>query len=179
VRVETWRIIPGYQGLYEVSDHGRVRSLDRVVQRGDVRQPRRGVVLSPGWSHDGYALVVLADVAHRRRTWRVHQLVLLAFVGPRPEGHEGLHADGNPGNNIPSNLSWGTSAENRADTIRHGRANGRGEKHAQAKLSAKQVENIRAELARGVRGSVVASTYGMSPSQISDIKNNRAWRACA
>lgn len=114
---EEWRPVVGHFGAYEVSDRGRVRSLDRtVVHRTGFRQRRRGQVRKSVRQKNGYFSVLLPD---RRRY--VHILVLEAFVGPCPPGHETLHHDGDPSNNDLTNLRYGTPSENAYDKIRHGR----------------------------------------------------------
>ncbi|WP_211339176.1 NUMOD4 motif-containing HNH endonuclease [Salana multivorans] len=114
---ETWLPVVGYEGLYEVSDRGRVRSLDRLSAAG---APQRGRVLRPSIAKGGYPMVSLyRDRGRSTRT--VHRLVLLAFVGPEPEGAEACHRDGNPTNNALPNLYWGTHSENMHDAVRHGR----------------------------------------------------------
>lgn len=106
---EEWLPIPGYEGYYEVSNLGRVRRCPQIM--------------SPGKGARGHLSVFLTksdDPMLKERTHRVHQLVLKAFVGPRPEGKWGLHKDGNPANNCVDNLYWGTPKENAQDAIRHG-----------------------------------------------------------
>lgn len=78
-----------------------------------------GVELAPGVRKDGRLSVVL-NREGRRRTRLIHQLVLEAFVGPRPNGMEGCHNDGICTNNVWTNLRWDTRAGNAADTKRHG-----------------------------------------------------------
>lgn len=115
--VERWLPIPGYEGSYEVSDRGRVRSLDRIVVRSDGREIRcKGKVLSQGVHPKGYLGVRLCG-----KTKKVHRLVLEAFVGPCPDGMECCHNNGIPGDNKLTNLRWGTRIENAADVRRHGR----------------------------------------------------------
>lgn len=118
---EKWLPVVGHEGAYEVSSRGRVRSLDRVVTYCDGRQcARPGKMLTPVWS---------GKARHRRlsvklpsgKTHTVHTLVLTAFVGPRPEGAEGCHNDGDPANNRVENLRWDTHTENMRDALRQGR----------------------------------------------------------
>jgi hypothetical protein len=113
---ERWRPVVGHEGAYEVSDHGRVRSLDRRVplrENWTRFAPGRDLHL---WKHPrGYLHVNIAG-----RTTPVHRLVLEAFVGPAPEGTEGLHWNDDPADNRLQNLRWGSRPENEADKIRNG-----------------------------------------------------------
>lgn len=114
-----WQPVVGYEGLYEVSREGRVRSLDRVKRNrwGEYVQP--GVELRASSAGDGYAKVALTKDG-KLRTRRVHILVLEAFVGRRPDGMQACHNDGNQGNNCIENLRWDTVSANTYDKIRHG-----------------------------------------------------------
>lgn len=121
---EEWRLIPGYAGLYEASDQGRVRSLPRTVAFVDGRSrtwPAQMLGMFT-WGDNPHLQVNIN--AHGRKTKRsVHQLILLTFVGPRPEGPDGKeirHLDGNPLNNALSNLAYGSQSENSHDRVRHG-----------------------------------------------------------
>lgn len=128
--VERWMPVIGYEGLYEVSDHGRVRSLDRVVVGRDKVgnpheriQPGRLMRLHP--CAFGYLRVELRGLDGRagRRSFAVHRLVLGAFVGPPlTDRHEVRHhPDPDPSNNHLANLRWGTHSENVRDTVNAGR----------------------------------------------------------
>lgn len=118
---ESWRDIDGYAGYYQVSNLGRVRSLNRIVPHA-VNGMRRvpGKVLRPVRSNrDGY------HVVHLRKdgvSWsvRVHRLVLTAWVGPCPDGCECLHGPNGRDDNSVSNLRWGSHAENMSDKCRDG-----------------------------------------------------------
>lgn len=116
---ETWRPITGWESLYEVSDHGRVRSFDRMVPaKGGAQAVRRGRMLTT-YLNNGYPHVRLRNGAVTRRA-NVHTLVLEEFVGPSPDGFEGCHGDGNPLNCHLSNLRWDTHSANMIDAIIHG-----------------------------------------------------------
>lgn len=120
---ERWRAIPGYEGLYEASSEGRIRSLDREVRTGiDARRVIKGRILSQVPGAYGYLLVGLyLRGGGKRRTYAVHSLVVATFHGPRPsEDHECCHWDNDRTNNRASNLRWGTRSENRDDQRRHG-----------------------------------------------------------
>ncbi|MEW1706979.1 NUMOD4 motif-containing HNH endonuclease [Microbacterium sp. NPDC089190] len=120
---ERWLPVPGWDGLYEVSDEGRVRSLARVVMRRNgvaLRVRSRDLVASP--EPNGHLQVSLKSPGVRSQR-RIHQLVLEAFVGPRPPGHETCHNDGDPSNNRLENLRWDTQSENTRDRVVHGTHN--------------------------------------------------------
>lgn len=121
---ERWAPLPGYGDVYEVSDHGNVRSLDRIVNGPfGCKQLARGRQLRPRINTDGRRAVCLSlDGAERQRL--VAQLVLEAFVGPRPSaGMHACHSDGNKLNDTLANLRWDTAAANVADAVRHGTHN--------------------------------------------------------
>lgn len=128
---ETWRPIVGYEGLYEVSDMGRVRSVDRTVWRDGPQYSTphqltyRGQLISLQRQMLGYVGVVLWK-GGQPRSLRVHRLVLEAFVGAQPGGMETLHGNGVRHDNRLVNLRWGTWEENYADRVRHGTAPGTG-----------------------------------------------------
>lgn len=115
---EIWKPALGWEGLYEVSDQGRVRSVDRIDCSG---KRRRGRILKPG-DKSGYLAVNLSCNGRSRLT-SVHVLVLEAFVGPRPPGMVSCHGVGGAHDNRPTNLRWDTCAENNRDVVRHGHHN--------------------------------------------------------
>lgn len=123
VTQEQWRSVSGFEGIYEVSDQGRVRSLDRLVLLKNGRKRREhGLILKPWKSNrGGYPAVNLAKNGHAKRNYLVHVLVLEAFVGPRPEGFACCHNDGDSANNHLSNLRWDTYSANNHDLVKHGR----------------------------------------------------------
>lgn len=121
---EVWKSTPDYEGLYQVSNHGRVRSLPRTtrfIRNGkEVQGAFPGKILSAAVRHGGGHLYVDLCKEGKVRKWYVHTLVLTAFVGPRPDGMECLHRDGDPTNNRVENLHWNTPSENRLDSVKHG-----------------------------------------------------------
>lgn len=120
-QTETWLPIPGYEGSYEVSDRGQVRSLDRMV--GDSLMPNgrkfvKGRMLQQV-SIKGYEAVSLSR--REKKRGYIHHLVLLAFVGPKPDGLVVRHINGDRLDNRLENLAYGTYSDNNQDTVRHGR----------------------------------------------------------
>ena len=118
---EEWRPVVGYEGLYEVSDLGRVRSLDRVVQRNGFPMELRGVELRQlAAKRGGYPTVNLSRLGVER-VHHVHILMLSAFIGPRPPGDtHGRHLNDISSDNRLANLAWGTRADNQQDMVRNG-----------------------------------------------------------
>jgi hypothetical protein len=115
-----WQPVVSYEGRYEVSDDGRVRSLDCVVPNRYSGRPVKGRELKP-WAKPpgGYLMVNLGHSDKRT----IHRLVLEAFVGPCPIGQEALHANDIATDNRRENLRWGTRSENKIDAVRNGRHN--------------------------------------------------------
>ena len=114
--MEHWKDIHGFEGRYQVSDLGNVRSMPRVVMCGSRHggvHPRRfgGKVLAQAPHPAGYKQLSLY-VDGKQHSFTVHTLVARTFIGPCPDGHEVLHGDHNKINNAASNLSYGTRGEN-------------------------------------------------------------------
>lgn len=160
VTKEQWRDVVGYEGLYKVSDLGKVFG--------------RCKILRPGTERSGHQYVILCKYGTPNKTAKIHRLVLEAFVGPCPEKCECAHRDGNPKNNKLSNLRWATPKENQADRIRHG-TDIRGEDHKNAKLTEMDVRNIKRARIRGNTYRSIAAIYGVSHPLIIRIVQGRAW----
>lgn len=118
--IEKWLPVVGWEGLYEVSDQGRVRSLDRITYgRNGSTRVARGRILTPATGSTGYLTVSLSNRSHHKMRM-VHILVAEAFIGARPAGHYCCHGDGVKLNNNLVNLRWDTPSGNMQDAVRHG-----------------------------------------------------------
>jgi hypothetical protein len=111
--IEIWKPVVGREGEYEVSDQGRVRSLERRVrlvtkQAGETTRRVPPRLLRPGPSRSGHLSVAIG----KGNSCPVHQLVMEAFIGPPPEKHEVLHLNHTPSDNRLVNLKYGTRSEN-------------------------------------------------------------------
>lgn len=111
-----WFPIPNWDGMYEVSIYGEVRSLDRLTTKG---QMIKGKTLALNVTPQGYRMVGLYR-ASQRTPRTVHSLVMEATHGPPPEGMEILHGNGQKDDNRRSNLRYGTRRENSLDKVAHG-----------------------------------------------------------
>jgi len=153
---ESWRQIPGHPG-YEVSDHGRVRSVDRYVEtKNGQRRFYRGQMLRPGKSSNGYFTVALGAGNSRC----VHELVLLAFVGPCPAGNLAYHEDDDPTHNRLSNLRWGTPSENSKNVTRLGKR----------MFTYEEAEDIRQKLNNGGDALALSKELGCTRRHLYHIK---------
>jgi hypothetical protein len=120
---ERWLPVLGYEGTYEVSNLGRVRSVDRVIDQGNCVRWHRGRLLKPARTGP-YPHVFLRTNKwpnSATRTARLHRLVAEAFLEPPPDSTwEVCHNDGDPLNNRAENLRWDSRSENQLDKVRHG-----------------------------------------------------------
>lgn len=170
---EQWRPVVQYEGLYEVSSWGRVRSL--WFLNGSANLPRPVPVVLRTFIHKGgYPSLTLAR-GGIHKTECVHPLVLSAFRGPCPPGHIGGHRDGDPKNNLLTNLSWITRAENEEDKRRHGRML-IGSRNHQSKLTEKKARQIRLLHEQGVSGRKLAEIFSVSDTLIGRIVKRRTWK---
>lgn len=117
---ESWVPVRGYEGAYEVSSHGRVRSLDRIVENNGGKASIKGMPLKANPDVVGYPSVALWRDG-KSKTVRVHRLVASAFVAGEHDDLEVCHGDGDRTNNHFENLRWDTRAANMQDMLEHGR----------------------------------------------------------
>lgn len=117
---EVWKDIPGWEGYYQASTLGRIRSVDRhVLNRGDLHFLKGVILRDAPCGKTGHRGVVLCRDSEPK-TLRVHQLVMWTFRGHQAEGIDVCHNNGNPEGNRLSNLRYGTRADNFADKRIHG-----------------------------------------------------------
>lgn len=168
---EVWMPVPGYEELYEVSSHGRLRRANRS------RLAPAGYVLKPRLTWDGYLRYSLFRQGKYQHI-KAHRLVALAFLGPAPfaGAHVG-HSDGDRCNNLVSNLRWVTQAENEADKKRHGSSRGApaGERHHHARLTAALVQQMRQEAANGDNYRRIARRHAVALLTTYDAITGKTW----
>lgn len=170
---ERWLPIRGYEGLYEVSDMGRVRSLDRVCSDG---KRRKGRILRQGDNSDGY---LLAKLSHRGtvKTKTTHSLVAEAFIGRRPGKGQVNHINGKRADNRVDNLEWVSRSQNMLHAYRVlGSASNVGERNPNTKLDKLAVIEIRVAHAAGASYSELAERHGISGSHVRNIVTRENWK---
>lgn len=179
---ELWRPVLGYEGQYEVSNLGNVRSLR--FRNGKCDTARQTPLPIGGTSRHGYRQCKLAG---RRRF--IHNLVLEAFVGPRPPGTEGAHLNGQKADNRVENLAWKTHIENEADKVQHGtllagdrhparlhpERMAHGARNAATKLTEAQAASILAESAAGASQRALARKNGVSQRTVQHLLRGTTW----
>lgn len=179
--LELWSDIEGYEGHYQVSNLGRVRSLDRgmYVRQDRYKQPRwtnrKGKILNIYLDGKGYQMVrpCLFGIS---KTLMVHRLVATAFV-PNPDGKPAVnHINANHLDNRASNLEWCTTKENNHHTIKLGRkpyANG--SMGLASKLNADQVKIIKSLILAGEHDVAIAKQFNVSRTNIFSIRKGNTW----
>ncbi len=174
-QLEIWVPIKGYEGLYEVSNLGRVKSLDKLRNFRYVgfKNPLKGKLIK-GFDAHGYRRVSLCKNGKYKKIY-IHVLVARAFI-PNPENKpEVNHKDGIKINNRELNLEWNTNKENRDNAVKMGLMI-HGSNHHRAKLSESQVLLIRKQYSKGISGIKIAKEYNMNASTIYDIINRTHWK---
>ena len=171
---EEWRIIPGFGGFYEVSNLGRVRSW-RKCGHGENRKLGIPKILKANVGSCGYPQVMLTAASGAKIWFRVYRLVLLTFVGERPQGKEAAHNNGIKTDNRLENLRYATRSENHLDKIRHGTMLC-GEHHPNARLTNTQVHRIRGLLMVGGCAGEIARQFSVSRHVVRCIKSGETWK---
>lgn len=163
--------VKGYEGLYEVSNMGRVRSLDRTVSAADGRTMHiKSRVLSTAGKSGrdrNYPAVTLWS-ENVGRTVQVHRLVAMAFLGPPQEGMMVDHIDGDTTNNTASNLEWVTCGENNRRAYEIGLKT-----PSHRKLLGIQVREIRSS---ELSGKELAKKFGISRATVSNIRTRKTYK---
>lgn len=148
---EIWKDVVGYEGLYQISSWGRVRSCDRNVithfedDRGDVIMHRRGKLMRISiYKREGYCYISLSK-NNIKKKHKIHRLVAMAFIkNPKPKEFDMInHIDGNVANNNVSNLEWTNNSGNQIHAIETGLNKFVGTNSHWSKLTEEQVRFIR------------------------------------
>ncbi|MEO1690729.1 MAG: NUMOD4 domain-containing protein [Cyanobacteria bacterium J06631_6] len=174
--------IPGYEGYYQVSNYGKVRSLDRVIkEKTGKTQTLKGRVLKLRINPGGYYYIGLGKNG-TKATFAIHQLVAQAFI-PNPYNKKTVnHLDGNKLNNSVANLEWCTYSENLEHAYKTGlrravKSSEVASKNYKRKLTEQQVREIKRLLARGnLTHREIAKKFSVARSTITEIKSGRRWK---
>lgn len=174
LKSEEWRSISGYEGHYEISSLGRVRSLDRYCRSGRLRRARSRRCF-PSWN--GY-LQVQFRVDRVIKLLLVHRLVATNFLGEPPfPGATVNHKDGDKLNNSVENLEWCSQTENLRHARRMGLNRAEGERHYLTKLTAEYVQAIRAWVRTGATRRDIAALYAVDRGVIDSIARGQTFKS--
>jgi len=173
-----WRKIPGFEGWYECHPEGFVRSVERTrlskhsERNGSYYRTFKSKILKHAPSSNYPSVSLWKDMVCVQKL--VGHLVMLTFVGERPEGMEVCHKDGVPRNSRLDNLYYGTPKQNASDKIRHG-THLNGERLGWSVLTEADVLWIRANAGK-IYQKDMAAKFGIRQSAISRVINRKHWR---
>ena len=175
---EIWKDIKDYEGLYQVSSNGIIKSLPRtIIKRNGQHQKRQGKILSPSLDRYGYPKVVLHK-NNIKKNESIHKLVGVSFLNKKETQNQINHLDGNKLNNNIKNLEWVSAKDNTQHAIKNGLRNpSKGSRNGMAKLNEVQVKEIKDILKNYKRGmyAELARKYNVEDHAISNIRNNITW----
>lgn len=176
---EEWRPVVGYEGLYEVSNHGRVRSFGRY-RRGinDSKRFCPGRILTLILNKDGYPIVNLyaSTDSTSKKTFRVHRIVADAFLCPAPDGKNEInHINGIKTDANATNLEWVSHAENQAHAGRIGLM-AHGDSHPKTLLSTNEIHEVRVLQLQGLSQREIGERFGVSRHVIGFVLRGQTYK---
>lgn len=179
---EEWRDIPGYEGYYQASTRGRLKSLTRIIclkangrQKAHKKEIRARLLK---FNLDNTYLLVSLNKNGKSKIFTVHELTALTFIGPRPNGKKGeniRHIDNNPHNNHYRNLAYSSSKRNHVDKNKSDTRN-YGERNNTTKLSFQDVGKARKLKATiALSNKCISEMFNISPPAMFDILKGKNW----
>ena len=174
--VYIWKDIKGYEGLYQVSDSGKVKSLTRKnIRRDGVVRILKGKKINPKLSKHGYLFVTLSKNG-KLKNMSIHRLVAVAFIDNSHNKMEVNHKDGNKLNNSVDNLEWMTRKENMLHAKKNKLINYKGDSSPNRKLTVENSKQIRKLYEKGkFTQSEIGKMFNVHQSVISNVINNKSW----
>lgn len=173
--IEVWKAVSDYEGSYEVSDQGRVRSLDRIVFRGDHKILRHGKILKPNQDKDGYLQIALFKNGVKKAK-KVHRLVAFSFNKNVENKKQVNHLNLDKADNRSSNLEWCTSKENYTHAAHHGLHHALSNSTKAHKLNIDKVYEIKELHARKWLYKDIAKKFNVCQATICRVINNNHWK---
>lgn len=172
---EIWKDVPGYEGLYEISNLGNIRSLDRMSQ-GKRQFKIKGKKLKPWKDTRGYPQIYLCKSGNKKPI-AIHRLVLISFVGLHPEKNTVNHKNGVLDDNRLDNLEWTTQKENNNHAFNTGLMDSiLGENGTKFGLTNKQAKEIRRLSKTGMSNKEIADKYKVPTNHIYNIVKRKSFK---
>lgn len=174
---QIWKDIPNYEGRYQISNDGKVRSLERKVyleSRGIYRTVK-GIILKGSPDTLGYPTVALWK-DNKLDLRRIHRLVAEMYI-PNPDNKPQVnHIDGDKTNNSYTNLEWVTMSENIKHAYKTNLADKRGEKHHNSTITNEQARQIKYGH-KDMKTKDIAKLYSISPATVCRIRSGERWKS--
>lgn len=171
---EIWKDVPGFEGLYQVSNTGKVKSIATKVNHRYGSRKRAEKLKSLATNENGYATVNLYK-ENKLKVFKVHRLVAQCFI-PNPYSKKTVnHIDANKLNNNLPNLEWATHSENLLHAHRNNLINSARGERTISPLTNKDVLAIRMLRSTGTRCKKLSEMFGIHPNNISKIVNRHTW----
>jgi hypothetical protein len=165
--LEIWKPVPDFEGYYEVSNYGRVKSLSRTIKYTNNRVHNTpGKIIKLGKHRNGYLVVRLYKNQNEKK-WLVHRLVATVFIPNLEEKPQINHIDGNKANNNVDNLEWATASENGIHAFKTGL------NIPSSKLSEEEVIAIKVLLSKNVKHTFISRIFNVTPQAIWAINQNK------
>ena len=176
---EKWVPIKGYETMYMVSNLGRIKSLDKIVNsKYNSKAIKKGKLMQTNSLRKGYKYIELYDLETNHKKFSIHRLIAIHFI-PNPNNYPMInHKDGNTLNNSIDNLEWCTASQNTKHAFDTGLlVTRKGESCTQSKLTEQQVKDIYVLKSHGMTSKAISKIYGVCFSTICDIFQGRTWKS--
>lgn len=177
---EVWKDVVGSEGFYQVSSHGRVQSVERLIVTSNGRswlQP--GKMLAIDDNHNGGYLTVMLSVRGKAKRHLLHRLVATAFIPNPLDLPEVNHSDGDKKNCRAGNLEWATRQRNIDHAVENAMINNKGENNQRAVLSEATVLRIRELAEQGLSNRQIAAKTGATKRNVQNITSRTSWKHVA
>jgi len=172
---EIWKDIPSYEGIYQISNIGRVRNLEYyIIESTGKRRKRRARIISNKLPEGAEYYQVILFKNKKSKLWRIHRLVAIAFISNPENLREINHKDHNKLNNSVDNLEWCSHSYNNFQSVEFHEKYG--ENLYNAKLTEEDVRNIRKRLDEKEPSSILSVDYKVSKTTIDRIRQNKIWK---